>query len=345
MLTDKTVKCWGGNSSGQLGDGTTEASITPVAVRGLINVIAPVSDTCVLLADRTIKCWSYDFSTKSAVLAAIAGLDDVILAGGNCAMRADHSFTCWQIDPLTKATTLTPLSGLGDVVALTGACALLKDSTVKCWGNGFLGQLGNGYVGYALTPEAVSGITNAVAAAAGWLHTCAKLQDGTTKCWGYDVSNPDPTAARFETPVTVSGLSNTSVLVSGSSHICALLVDHTVQCWGDNSAGQLGNGSKSNSSTPVTVIGLSNVTALAAGGGHTCALLTNQTVKCWGLNTDGQIGDGTISKHHHAGRSERPCRRYRTDCGGKPHLCSTHRSNREMLGQQRRWTAWEWHHN
>ena len=60
MLADKSIKCWGVNHFGELGDGTTTDRPTPVAVSGISNAVAVsggVEHTCALLDDKSIKCW------------------------------------------------------------------------------------------------------------------------------------------------------------------------------------------------------------------------------------------------------------------------------------------------
>jgi alpha-tubulin suppressor-like RCC1 family protein len=61
--------------------------------------------------------------------------------------------------------------------------------------------------------------------------------------------------------------------------------------------GQLGNGTKMNSSTtsPVVVTGLANVSAIATGSSHSCASTRNGPLYCWGSNANGQGGGGSAT--------------------------------------------------
>ena len=201
-------------------------------------------------------------------------------------------------------------------------CALLAGGQVDCWGSNSLGQLGNGTAtgpdncanGFvngscSTTPVAVSGITNAVAIAAGFSDTCALLAGGHVDCWGDNQSGelgnaatggPDCGGFCSATPVAVSGITNAVAIAAGYGHTCALLAGGHVDCWGDNRLGELGDSTTTGvdcggscSTAPVAVSGITSAVAITTGASHSCALLSTGSVTCWGSNHYGQLGNDT----------------------------------------------------
>jgi alpha-tubulin suppressor-like RCC1 family protein len=337
LLSNGTARCWGDNTVGQLGDGTSGTNrLTPVAVSGLSNAVAIdagggyagapwYGHTCAVLSNGTAKCWGDNTygqlgdgtsGTNRLTPVAVSGLSNAVAISAGyqhtCAVLSDGTAWCWgdntygQLgDDAAELVSTTPVavSGLSNVVAVSAGvyhtCALLGDGTAMCWGANTYGQVGDGTSGTERdTPVAVSGLTNAVAIAAGYYHTCALLGDGTAQCWG--LNNFGQQGADYPhqhlTPVAVSGLSNAVAIAGGGYHTCAVLSDGSARCWGYNTRGQVGDGtSGSNRLTPVAVSGLSNAVAIAGGGYHTCALLSDGSGRCWGWNSGGQLGDGTSS--------------------------------------------------
>jgi alpha-tubulin suppressor-like RCC1 family protein len=273
VTLEGAVKCWGYNKNGELGNGSTADSGTPVDVQGLgsgVTAIAAGDDhTCAVTAEGGLKCWGYnkygqlgDGSTESsAVPVDVAGV-----SGGAVGVAAGWGHTC----------LLTVRGG------------------VMCWGNNENGQLGNGRPeDMRLNIADVSGLTGGVSAIAAYGgHTCAATAEGGLKCWGYNKYGQlgDGTSADRNLPVDVKRIGKVTAVAAGTNHTCVLAGDRA-KCWGDNFDGQLGDGTQTASVEPVAVA--EDLTAIAAGGAHTCAVTAGGGVRCWGNNSAGQLGDGT----------------------------------------------------
>jgi alpha-tubulin suppressor-like RCC1 family protein len=321
------VKCWGYNSSGELGDGTTANKLTPVDAVGLGSGVQAITagnwHTCALTNGGGVKCWgrndigelgdgtTADKTTPVDVVGLGSGVQ-AIAAGTShtCALTSGGGVKCWghnqygRLGDGTTADKSTPVdvAGLGSGVQAIAegwghTCALTSGGGVKCWGGNWDRQLGDGtYAWLKQTPVDVVGLGSGVQAiAAGWGHTCALTSGGGVKCWGYN--NKYSQLELGPTPVDVVGLgSGVQAIAAGEYHTCALTSGGGVKCWGWNKYGQLGDGTTADKPTPVDVAGLGNgVQAIAAGGSHTCALTSGGGVKCWGRNDIGELGDGTTA--------------------------------------------------
>jgi alpha-tubulin suppressor-like RCC1 family protein len=286
VLSSGSVKCWGANASGSLGDGTTTNSSMPVTVEGISTakaVSAGGGHSCALLLDGTLKCWGLNWYGQLG-------------NGVNIVVPSDafNSPVPVEVIGIANAT--------GVAAGNIHTCAALSDGTAKCWGNNASGQLGSGASNFSSTPIEVTGISIAKNVAVGLAHSCALLSNGMIQCWGNNQYGQlgNGTATDSSTPVTVQGISNAVAVSAGDYHTCAMLSDGRVQCWGLNIRGQLGTGTFDNSLIPVTVAGIATATAIAAGGdgmgeSYSCALLSDKTVNCWGDNSFGELGDGTTN--------------------------------------------------
>jgi alpha-tubulin suppressor-like RCC1 family protein len=184
LLANGSVRCWGANTNGQLGDGTmTDAPIPSMGPAGPYDKIA-VGDhhTCGLRAG-VIDCWGSnaagqlgdgtlnDRPTAAPVMNISDAIDFDAQGNGTCALHADRTVSCWgegdqgQVgDGSGKNQTLPKVVPITDVVAISGhsgshSCALTAGGELWCWGYNLNGQLGIGSVGgNALTPVRVMGL-------------------------------------------------------------------------------------------------------------------------------------------------------------------------------------------
>lgn len=298
LTTSGGMKCWGNGTQGRLGTG--QSNSTPMDVIGLstgvVDISAGSTNSCAVTASGGVKCWGRGYELQ--------------LGDGNSSNPGNRD---QPVDVVTAPNTL--LTNATQVsVGHEHSCALISNGGVKCWGNGGGGRLGDGTgnwsaealdVRLVANGATLSGVTQI---ATGNGHACALLDTGGVKCWGADNNGQlgsGPTQGWSLVPLDVrlvangATLSGVTQISAYQNHACATLGDGTVKCWGQNDAGQLGNGTTTNSNVAVDVIvsagtPLSGAIGVTTGEGYSCALMSGGGVKCWGANSDGRLGDGTL---------------------------------------------------
>jgi len=304
------VKCWGDNTWGQVGDGTTENRSSPVEVLGLGSGVVAISagsgNTCALTDSGGVKCWGHGYlgdgtannsSSPVGVTNLSSGVVAISVGGGHsCALMVSGGVKCWgdneigQLGDGKPPLCVTPVDVVGVdsrvatiSIGSSDSCALIADGRVKCWGLDFLTE---GTSSEGSTPVDIAGLGSEVKALAvgSVFYICGLTASGDVKCWD-----------KHRMPLDVAGLeSGVKAISAGAVHSCALMASGGLKCWGEPEYGGLGDGTMNPSSTPVDVLGLSSgVSAVAVGYSHTCVLTTSGGVKCWGWNGFGQLGDGT----------------------------------------------------
>ncbi len=188
LKSDMTVACWGDNSAGQLGDGTTTSRATVAAVKNLASDIVELSAGRVYVCARhqsgSISCWGVNASGQ--------------LGNGN----TDNSSSPVSVAGVSDALQLA--------TGLQHTCALRVGSRVSCWGGNSLGQLGNGTTTDSLVPVDVIDLKQVNSIAAGSQFTCARSPTGEAFCWGDDFVNQlgDGAITPQSQPVSVAGFSS-----------------------------------------------------------------------------------------------------------------------------------------
>lgn len=309
------VKCWGRNTTGQLGNRTNTNSVLPVDVFGLesgvVQVSVGTSHACAVSDSGTVQCWGSNQDGQLGVgqgsdsnypiaVPALSQVESISLGiYSGCAHLTTGGLNCWgDLSTELLTTGVTSVS-----VGYEFSCVVLTSGPAQCAGDNSAGQLGNGTennVTRRSSYETVLGLESGVKAiAAGGLFACALTDNGEVLCWGDNESQQlggGSSASEIHAPVLLSSLHSITQIAAGPVNACALRDDGHVFCWGDNSVSQIGNGTQSDAvSAPAEVTGIDSAVQISVGAGHACALLSDGTARCWGAGGDGQLGNGTTN--------------------------------------------------
>jgi serine/threonine protein kinase/alpha-tubulin suppressor-like RCC1 family protein len=328
--------CWGGNSTGQVGDGRTGRTPRPARVgEGLRfrDIAAGVNHTCGVTSEGEAVCWGGNQSgqlgdgTTTARTAPMRVSGDrrfsLVRAGRShsCGLGRQGEVYCWgdnsrgQLGDGTTSGRVSPLRA-GSVEFTTIAvgwnhtCAIDRRGQVLCWGANSDGQLGNSSSADHTSPTLIAARQRFAQVAAGAAHTCALAADGAAMCWGRNSNGQlgDGTTIGRHAPVAVAGRMGFTLLTAGSVHTCGLTAGGTAYCWGRNAYGQLGDGTTTDRLEPVLVEGGLRFSSIHASGAHTCGITQQGEQYCWGYNVEGQVGDGTRSHRSRPVRAALPGR-------------------------------------
>jgi alpha-tubulin suppressor-like RCC1 family protein len=325
VTTDNRAFCWGfyGLGGQALGDGSTNASLTPVAVVGGLRfrqVSAGYTATCGVTLDHRAFCWGFNGYGELGDGSTTLRLRPVAVAGGllfrqveigfehTCGVSyPDNRVYCWgynfdgQLGDGTRINRLTPVAVASllpfrQVTAgFKHACGVTTDDRVFCWGNNKLGQIGDSTTVFRrVKPTLVARAHQFRQVDAGWDTSCAVTTDDRAFCWGEgrqgQVGN-GKLAFYFWPRAVAGGLLFSRVSTSGSQ-TCGETTGNRAYCWGQNVFGELGDGTTINRLTPVAVVGGLTFAQLSAGNA-TCGKTPASVAYCWGGNTYGELGDGT----------------------------------------------------
>jgi alpha-tubulin suppressor-like RCC1 family protein len=272
MLTYGMVVAMGDNTSGQLGDGTTNSNL---------------------------GVW----------LTSLGSDVKAVYAGGShsFAIKSDGTVWAWgknnrgQLGDGTTTTRLLPVQipSLTGVTALAAggehSLALKSDGTVLAWGANTNGQLGDASTTDRLTPIAVSGFTGTVVQiSAGSGHSLARTSANRVYAWGLNASGQigNNSTTNRTTPYLL-GVTSVTSIAAGGDHNIILISDGSIRTWGRNDYGQIGIGDQTDQRVayaPYVLISASQVVKIAANATATYAMLADGTVAAWGSNVVYQLG-------------------------------------------------------
>ncbi len=276
LMGDGTLRAWGENAMGQLGNGAIADSATPVTVSGLTAVAEIAAGADFSLARRNDgTVWAWGNSVHGEL-----GIGET--APSTCLGRDPYG--AFDEAPLPCARVPVRLGGLPTASAIAArgrhGLALRADGTVWAWGANRYGQLGDGLQADRKSPVAVPGLSGVTKIAAGFGHSVAMRGDGAVWTWGLDSGGQlGRTSAQTcakpgggsatpcgRSPGRASAHEGAAAIVAGGAHTIVVRGDGTLDAFGWNVSGQLG---RDTPMAPTTLSAIDPHSPLFLGGAGT----------------------------------------------------------------------------
>jgi alpha-tubulin suppressor-like RCC1 family protein len=284
LLANGTGFCWGDNTNGKLGDGTTTQRETPTLISGgynFSNLYCGRYNTCGLLQNGSALCW-----------------------GGNSYGQLGLGGT-----NTTQMITPTYVSGGNIFNSLSTGdseqCGLLHNGSALCWGRNDHGQIGNGSVDVLATiPSFVSGNHNFSFISLGNEKVCGILQNKSALCWGNQASGGSleclgglgtNDCLEYNVPTPVYGGFSFSYFEPNYWGYCGILENGSSVCWGGNYYGEIGDNTIGPKIKPTFTQGNYNFSKISSGKENSFGILTNGDLISWGNTRYKVLGKGDIS--------------------------------------------------
>jgi len=328
IKSDDTLWCWGANTYGHIGDGTTVNKSVPKKVSGdgtWKSISVTGFNACGIKVDNTLWCWGRNERGQVGDGTAVNKLVPTQVSGGGtwknvfinrysgtCGIKLDDTLWCWgnnsigQVGDGTQVHKYVPtqVSGGGtwknvSADGFESVCGIKSDDTLWCWGNNSIGQVGDGTFTNKFVPTQVSGGGAWKNVSTGRTSACGIKSNDTLWCWGANWYGQvgDGTTVHKYVPTQVSGGGTwKNVSVNNFEGVCGIKSNDTLWCWGENSYGSVGDGTQVNKLFPTQVSGggvWKNILANRKSYHGSCGIKSDDTLWCWGVNWFGRIGDGT----------------------------------------------------
>ena len=325
--------CWGANSDGQLGDGSTGDRHSPVAVVGDLRfevIDAGDAHTVGITADGSAYAWGSndhgqlgtgDRTTRRAPAPVQGGPSFRSIsagAGHTVALTADGAAYAWgdneagQLGDGTTTSSLTPVAVTGGLmfravnVGARTTVAITLEGDLYAWGSNEDGKVGDGTridrhtPTAALRPSTSPEVPIYATVSVGGRHVVALTTEGEVFGWGYNGRGAlgSQEDVHWLSPGQLTGGIRYRAISAGSNFNIALTVEGEARTWGSNNqSGQLGR--IFNNSEPVHwdfPVGVDRTfRSVSAGGHHGIAFTASGAAYTWGNNDRGQLGDGTTT--------------------------------------------------